>query len=53
LITIEVPLKGELSKDLESVTAAAGKIVASAKALTAEPARHLSVVLRSATIMRP
>jgi hypothetical protein len=42
LITIGVPLKGELSRDTENATAAADKIVASAKVLTADPARHLS-----------
>jgi hypothetical protein len=42
LITIDVPLKGELSGDIENATAAANKIVASAKVLTADPARHLS-----------
>jgi hypothetical protein len=34
LITIGVSLKGELSRDIENATAAANKIVASAKALT-------------------
>jgi hypothetical protein len=43
LITIGVPLKGELSKDIENAAAAANKIVARAKILTADPARHLSV----------
>ena len=42
LITIDVPLKGELSGDIENATAAANKIVASAKVPTADPARHLS-----------
>jgi hypothetical protein len=42
LITIGVPLKGELSRDIENATAAANKIVASAKVLGADPARHLS-----------
>jgi hypothetical protein len=43
LITIGVPLKGELSTDIENATAAANKIVASSKVLTADPARHLSI----------
>jgi hypothetical protein len=43
LITIGVPLKGELGRDIENAAAAASKIVASAKILTADPARHLSV----------
>ena len=42
LITKEVPLKGELDKDIENVTSAARQIVASAKNLTAEPATKLS-----------
>jgi hypothetical protein len=45
LITIGVPLKGELDRDIENAAAAASKIVASAKILTAGPARHLSVAL--------
>ena len=43
LVTVGVPLKGELSGDLENATAAANKIVASAKVLTAGPARYLSL----------
>ena len=42
LITKEIPLKGELDKDIEKVTSAARQIVASAKSLTAEPATKLS-----------
>jgi hypothetical protein len=42
LITREIPLKGELDKDIENVTSAARQIVASAKSLTAEPATKLS-----------
>ena len=42
LITKQIPLKGELDKDIESVTSAARQIVASAKSLTAEPATKLS-----------
>ena len=42
LITKEIPLKGELDKDIENVTSAARQIVASAKNLTAEPATKLS-----------
>ncbi len=42
LITKEIPLKGELDKDIENVTSAARQIVASAKSLTAEPATKLS-----------
>lgn len=43
LITRKVTLKGDLGKDIQDVTAAARQIVASAKSLTAEPARNLSV----------
>src|SRR5664279_557416 len=42
LITKEIPLKGELDKDIENVTSAARQIVISAKSLTAEPATKLS-----------
>jgi hypothetical protein len=42
LITREIPLKGELEKDIENVMSAARQIVASAKSLTAEPATKLS-----------
>jgi hypothetical protein len=41
LITREVPLKGDLDKDIENAASAARQIVASAKVLTAEPARKL------------
>jgi hypothetical protein len=43
LITKAVPLKGDLGKDIQDVTAAARQIVASAKSLTAEPAKNLSM----------
>ena len=42
LITREVPLRGDLGKDILSATNSAREIVASAKSLTAEPARRLS-----------
>jgi hypothetical protein len=42
LITKEIPLKGELDKDIENVTSAARQIVTSAKSLAAEPATKLS-----------
>jgi hypothetical protein len=42
LVTKEIPLKGEVDKDIENVTFAARQIVASAKNLTAEPAMKLS-----------
>jgi hypothetical protein len=35
LITKEIPLKGELDKDIETVTSAARQIVATAKSLPA------------------
>jgi len=41
LITREVPLEGDLDKDIQNATSAARQIVASAKVLTAEPARKL------------
>ena len=42
LITREVPLRGDLGKDIQAVTTSAREIVASAKSLTANPARALS-----------
>jgi hypothetical protein len=42
LITREVPLRGDLSKDIQAATTSAQEIVASAKSLTANPARNLS-----------
>jgi hypothetical protein len=42
LMTREIPLKGDLDKDIQDATAAARRIVASAKSLTAKPARSLS-----------
>jgi hypothetical protein len=43
LITRKIPLKGDLGKDIQNATAAAGQIVASARGLTAEPAGKLSM----------
>jgi hypothetical protein len=42
LITREVPLKGDLGKDIQDATAAAKQIIASARSLTAKPASNLS-----------
>jgi hypothetical protein len=42
LITREVPLRGDLGKDIQAATTSAQQIVASAKSLTANPARYLS-----------
>ena len=42
LITREVPLRGDLSKDIQHATTSAKEIVASAKNLTSAPARNLS-----------
>ena len=42
LITREVPLRGDLGKDIQAATISAQEIVASAKSLTASPARNLS-----------
>ena len=42
LITREVPLRGDLGKDIQAATTSAQEIVASAKSLTASPARNLS-----------
>jgi hypothetical protein len=42
LITRKVLLKGDLVRDIQDATASAKEIVASAKGLTAEPARNLS-----------
>jgi hypothetical protein len=41
LITREVPLRGDLDKDIQAATTSAKEIVASAKNLTANPARAL------------
>ena len=43
LITREVPLRGDLGKDIQAATTSAKEIVASAKDLTANPARALTV----------
>ena len=45
LITREVPLRGDLDKDIQAATTSAKEIVASAKSLTASPARSLSAAL--------
>jgi hypothetical protein len=45
-ITREVPLRGDLDRDIQDATASAKEIVASAKSLTAEPARNLSTTRR-------
>ena len=42
LITREVPLQGDLGKDVQAATASAEEIVASARRLTSPPARNLS-----------
>jgi hypothetical protein len=42
LITREVPLRGDLGEDIQAATTSAQQIVASAKSLTANPARDLS-----------
>ena len=42
LITREVPLKGDLARDIQLATTSAKEIVASAKSLTSAPARNLS-----------
>ena len=42
LITREVPLRGDLDKDIQLATTSAKEIVASAKNLTSAPARNLS-----------
>ena len=42
LITREVPLRGDLGKDVQAVTTSAKEIVASATHLTSPPARNLS-----------
>jgi hypothetical protein len=42
LITREVPLRGDLGKDIQAATTSAKEIVASAKCLTAAPARNLT-----------
>jgi hypothetical protein len=43
LITREVPLRGDLGKDIQAAATSAQEIVAGAKRLTAPPARNLSV----------
>ena len=42
LITRDVPLRGDLSKDIEAAATSAQEVVASAKRLTAAPATSLS-----------
>ena len=42
LITREVPLRGDLGKDVQAATVSAKEIVASARHLTSPPARSLS-----------
>ena len=42
LITREVPLRGDLGKDVQAATVSAKEIVASARHLTSPPARNLS-----------
>jgi len=42
LITREVPLRGDLGKDIQLAATSATEIVASAKDLTSAPARNLS-----------
>jgi hypothetical protein len=42
LITREVPLRGDLGKDIQAAATSAKEIVDGAKRLTAEPARDLS-----------
>ena len=42
LITREVPLRGDLDKDIPLAATSAKEIVASAKSLTSAPARNLS-----------
>ena len=42
LITREVPLRGDLGKDVQAVTTSAKEIVASARYLTSPPARNLT-----------
>jgi hypothetical protein len=42
LITREVPLRGNLGKDIQDAMTTANQIVAHAKSLTAKPARYLS-----------
>ena len=42
LITREVPLRGDLSQDVQAATTSAKEIVASARYLTSPPSRNLS-----------
>ena len=42
LITREVPLRGDLGKDIQAAAISAKEIVAGARSLTAAPARSLS-----------
>ena len=48
LITRDVPLHGDLGKDLQAATTSAKEIVASAQNLTANPARALTTSALSA-----
>ena len=42
LITREVPLRGDLGRDIQAATTSAKEIVASARHLTSPPARNLT-----------
>ena len=56
LITREVPLRGNLGTDIQAVTTSAREIVASAKILTASPARALTtfaIIARQAEELMP
>jgi hypothetical protein len=48
LVTRQVPLRGDPGTDIQTVTTSAKEIVASAKRLTADPARNLSTSAISA-----
>jgi hypothetical protein len=48
LITRDVPLRGDLGKCIQAVTLSAREIVASAKSLTAHPARALTTSVLTA-----
>jgi hypothetical protein len=48
LVTREVPLRGDLDKDIQAAATSAKEIVASAQSLTANPARSLTTSALSA-----
>jgi hypothetical protein len=51
LITREVPLRGDLGKDVQAATTSAKEMVASARYLTSPPARNLTSKIGRTTVV--